>query len=417
MESVAQSFETLIDPVTPDAFFKDYWEKQHLHLERNRPSLYDDLFSLGDVDRWILSTRQTDQTDAILVAPPEGTEVSQQRYRAGELPIEVAYEVFTKGYSLVLNRLENTWQPVARLTEMLGQVFCARIGVNAYLTPVGSKTFPVHIDNHDVFILQVYGEKVWQLHEFEHLPIYYLEYREYLKLPSFWNEPGSFPHRAEIRLRPGDLLYIPRGMPHCARAIDSTSLHLTASINPLYWTDFFKAAVEQTCFDVPLLRRALPPRFVSDPEAREAMRRDFLAALALFTEKVSFEETLGVVTRRQIHRQGFPQDGHLAQLLRLAEVALDSRIERRPGILCAVEVSPRQDTCRIRFGPTYVRGPIRLRAAMEFICDHERFRVSDLPGLDDSGKVVLARRLVGSGLLRLDAGAASAPPPAGAGAS
>jgi hypothetical protein len=175
---------------------------------------------------------------------------------------------------------------------------------------------------------------------------------------------------------------------------------LTASINPLYWTDFFKAAVEQACFDVPLLRRALPPRFVSDPEAREAMRLDFSAALALFNEKVSFEETLGVVTRRRIRLQGFPQDGHMAELLRLEEVAIDSPVERRRGLLCAVEVFERQGTCRIRFGPSSVRGPIRLRSALEFVRDHERFRVSELPELDDASRVVLARRLLRAGLLR-----------------
>src|SRR6185295_6362856 len=193
MESIAQSFDKLIAPIGPNAFFNDYWEKQYLHLERNLPGLYDSLFSLCDVDRWILTTSSIDQPNAILVAPPEGTEVSQQRYRAGELPIETAYEVFTKGHSLVLNQLESTWQPISRLTEMLGEVFCARIGVNAYLTPIGSKTFPVHIDNHDVFILQVYGEKVWRLHQFEHLPIYYLEYQQDLKLPPFWSRPGSSP--------------------------------------------------------------------------------------------------------------------------------------------------------------------------------------------------------------------------------
>lgn len=401
MNNTAQCFETLISPIHSQEFFDFYWERQHLHLERNQPGLYDSLFSLRDVDRWILATKTMDEPDGILVTPPEGSGVSVQRYRTGELPVEVAYEAFANGNSLVLNRLESTWQPLSRLTEMLGEVFCARVGVNAYLTPVGSKTFPVHIDNHDVFILQVYGEKVWRLHQFEHLPIYSLEYKQDLKLPSYWSKPGTSPLLAELRLRPGDLLYIPRGMPHCAFAKDAPSLHLTASINPFYWTDFLKAAVEQACFAVPILRRALPPRFVSDPEVREAMRQDFSAVLQSFNQKVSFDETLGVIMRRRIRLQGYPQDGHMAQLLCLQEITIDSQLERRPGILCMVESSDQHDTCRIRFGASYVRGPGRLRAAMEFVRDHERFQVSELPGLDDPGKLVLARRLVRTGLLRL----------------
>ena len=408
MESITQSFEKLIAPVDPSEFFKRYWERQYLHLERDQPGLYDHLFSIDDVDRWILATSTLDRADAILVAAPEGSEISMQKYRAGELPIEVAYDNFATGHSLVLNQLESTWQPLSRLTEMLGEVFCARIGVNAYLTPVGSKTFPVHIDNHDAFILQVDGEKVWQLHQFEHLPVFYLEYKQDLKLPSYWNRPATFPFLVELRLRPGDLLYIPRGMPHCAVAKDAPSLHLTASINPLYWTDFLKAAVEQACFDAPILRRALPPRFVSAPEVREEMRRDFSTALESFNEKVSFEDTLGVVMRRRVRLHGYPQDGHLGQLLRLAEVTVGSLVERRPGILCMVESSDQQGVCRIRFGAGYVEGPHRLRATMEFVRDHESFRVSELPGLDDQGKTVLARRLVRAGLLRLTEDRASA---------
>jgi hypothetical protein len=39
---------------------------------------------------------------------------------------------------------------------------------------------------------------------------------------------------------------------------------------------------------------------------------------------------------------------------------------------------------------------------MEFVRDHERFRVGDLaPWLDDTSRLVVARRLVREGLLRI----------------
>ena len=56
-------------------------------------------------------------------------------------------------------------------------------------------------------------------------------------------------------------------MPHCAIARDTTSLHLTISVTPLYWFDFLKAAVEQTLVAAPELRKSLPPGFVQRPDS------------------------------------------------------------------------------------------------------------------------------------------------------
>lgn len=405
MASIAESFASLIAPVTRDEFLASYWEKRYLHLERNRLGLYDDLFGLKDIDRWILATR-TGEADGILVVPPEGSEVSLQRYRTGEFAADKAYEAVADGHSLILNQLEKTWPPLAPLLSMLGEVFCARIGVNAYLTPVGSKAFPVHVDNHDAFILQVFGEKVWQIHALEHLPVssHSLEYKQDLVIPPLWDSPGAAPHLAELRLRPGDLLYIPRGMPHCAVARDAPSLHLTVSINAMYWLDFLKTAVEQACFSIPALRRSLPPRFVSDPQIREGMRHEFGAALESFLEQASFEATLAAVMRRRVRLQGYPQDGHISQLLRLDEVTENSLLEHRPGLLCMVDCMSGQGTCKLRFGGGYLQGPVRLRPAMEFVRDHLSFRAADLPGLDAGGGVILVRRLVRMGLLRLAVG-------------
>lgn len=399
MTDCTSTLENFLAPVSADDFFTNYWERDRLHISRRRSGLYDALFSLQDVDRWLASTKIND-ADALVLAAPEGADSGKRQCRPGEIAMEEIYDLFAKGYSLVLNRLEETWPPLARLREMLGGVFCGDIGINVYLTPLGSRTFPVHIDSHDVFVLQVYGTKLWRLHEFEHLPIMRLDYRKDLNYPTYWSHPERAPLLQELCLETGDLLYIPRGMPHCAIARDEPSLHLTVSINPLYWTDFFKAAVEQASFDAASLRRALPPRFVGDPEARESMRATFDKAFAEFKQHISFDDTLTVLSRRRIRAQGFPQDGHLAHLLRLGELTNDSELERRPNILCMVEFSEEYGVSSIRFGAAHVRGPKHLRRAFELIRDRQRFRVAELPGLDPGSQLTLVRRLMREGLLR-----------------
>ncbi len=398
MRSSKDFFANLITPLAPEEFFSGYWERDYLHLERDQSGLYDDFFSLGDVDRWLLSTRTGDPDGALLV-PPGGSDVSVQRFRAGELPVHRAYEALADGHTLILNQIERSWPKLSRLVECLGEVFCARIGVNAYLTPQGSRAFPLHIDSQDSFILQVSGEKVWQLHDLAHLPAQ-LEYGQDLAAAPLWDRLEAVPRRAEICLRPGDLLYLPRGMPHCAVARDASSLHLTVSITCFHWVDLLKVAVEQASFATPSLRRVLPPSFVSERSIQEAMREGFAEVLRAFEANAAFEPTLAAILRRRLRLQGYPQDGHMEQVLRLSELTGTSQLERRPGVLVMVDIAPEKDACRLRFAGSFVQGPERLRRAMEFVRDRERLRVDELPGIDPQGQIIFARRLVRLGLLR-----------------
>jgi hypothetical protein len=286
------------------------------------------------------------------------------------------------------------------LVKALGKAFAANIGVNMYLTPKGSRTFSLHTDDHDVFVLQVQGEKIWRLHELRNLTVMRLDYKPDLAFTPEWGESRlEGPLLTELTMRPGDVLYVPRGMPHCAVAKDSTSLHLTVSITPLYWMDFLKAAVEQAAVHASALRRALPVGFVEQPEAVEAMHREFFEVMRTFQEKLSFDATVDVLTRNRVRIHGYPQDGHFAQLNALESLGLDSELERRAGILCAVHHFEDKFS-NIRFGTRHVRGPARLRQAFEFIRDTERFRVSEVPGLDDQSRLVITRRLIREGLLR-----------------
>jgi len=393
------SFNDLIAPMTSSEFVSNYWEQKFYHNATKDLHTFESLFSLGDVDRWLTSTR-TGESDSLMLIPSDAEEGGTRRYRPRDLTIDQVYESFSRGCSVVLNHLEDSWPPILRFVKELGRTFCADVGVNAYLTPHSSQAFPTHIDDHDVFVLQVYGEKVWHLYELTLLPIQRLDFKRQLAFTSAWGESRlQKPQIAEIRLRPGDVLYVPRGMPHHALAKDSTSLHLTFSVVPLFWTDFLKAAVEQASVHVPELRRSLPPGFVNGEATDEIMLRTFKSVLGAFQENLSFEEAFGVVQRHCVRKQGFTSDGHFIHLDRLAELALDSLLERRTGLLCTVDTTE-YGFSNIRFGSQHVRAPARLRRALEFIRDAALFRVSEIPELDDQSRLVLARRLIREGLLR-----------------
>jgi len=400
MARAAHDFESLISPLIPQEFFAEYWEKKHLHIQRSQEGFYETIFSLDDVDRWIMLTR-TGSLNSIKVMPPEISPGGVRSYRPQDVSIDVLYDYFAQGHSIVLNNLQDSWLPLTQVVERLQAALCADIGVNAYLTPQGSQTLPVHLDDHDVLILQVYGEKIWRLHTLEMLSVRRLDYKKDLLYPPSWGPKRlETPLLEELRLEPGDLLYIPRGMPHCAKARDSASFHLTVSINPLYWTDFLQAAVEQASVHAAHLRQALPIGFVNDSAAGAAMARQFVEVLRAFNESVSFDEAMEVVKRSRVRSCGFPRDGHFTQLAELQKIKTGTMVKRRASILCMVESADHQSA--IRFGGREVRGPANLRQALEFICNiQEAFQVAEIPGLDDPSKLVLARRLVREGLLRL----------------
>lgn len=98
-------------------------------------------------------------------------------------------------------------------------VFQIDFSVNAYLGQDGSKGFGMHRDNHDVFIWQQSGRKLWEVRD---------QYNEQVIL--------------QVLLPPGGLLYIPQGYFHAAQTpAGEESLHLTMGFNRP-WGDFREKA-------------------------------------------------------------------------------------------------------------------------------------------------------------------------------
>src|SRR5205814_2308748 len=113
-----------------------------------------------------------------------------------------------------------------------------------------SQGLAVHHDTHDVFVLQVAGEKRWLVYEpaFE-LPLKDQRYAKEM------GEPAEPVH--DVTLGPGDTLYLPRGWLHQALTSQSDSLHLTIGVNVYTWIDAFRAAVETLADDV-AFRHSVP---------------------------------------------------------------------------------------------------------------------------------------------------------------
>lgn len=184
---------------------------------------------------------------------------------------------FAAGATIVLQGLHRLWPPLIDFTRALVDELGHPAQVNAYVTPASSRGFDPHYDVHDVFVLQIAGEKHWRIHA----PVH----------PDPLSSQPWGDHRADVAreaqnepvidavLRPGDALYLPRGWIHSAVALGGTSVHLTIGVSAFTRADVVRALVS-SLDEVAALRGSLPLGIdLSDPEALRPVVDETVAEL------------------------------------------------------------------------------------------------------------------------------------------
>ncbi|HJW60902.1 MAG TPA: cupin domain-containing protein, partial [Actinomycetota bacterium] len=286
------------------------------------------------------------------------------------------YELFYGGATVVLQSLHRFWPPLARFGRDLELALTHPVQVNAYVTPPASQGLGVHHDDHDVFVLQVYGRKRWDVHD---------------------PDGGPKDQLIVAELAPGDCLYIPQRFPHAAWTVDTASVHLTVGVVPTTWGDVLRravvAAVEDGLSDTPL-----PAGYATDPAALTAGVADQLGEVRRRLDKLD----PGAIALAAADRfwSGRPPilTGQLQQLLALEDIGEDTAVRRRPGAGCRLR--QRGDRLEVLLGDRTLHMPARLAPAMGAILAGDRLVVGDLAGLlDPPSRLVLVRRLVREGLL------------------
>ena len=146
---------------------------------------------------------------------------------------------------------------------------CTGVQANAYLTPPGAQGFRVHYDTHDVLVLQVEGEKAWRVWPGQPLP-------HPTRRTPWQREMTPEGEPAGLTLRPGEVLYLPRGTLHDARGqAGAASLHLTIGLLEPSWADAMRLLLDRLEATRPELREPFPSWRLAEPAAAPAL----LAAL------------------------------------------------------------------------------------------------------------------------------------------
>ncbi|MCZ7589809.1 MAG: cupin domain-containing protein [Gaiella sp.] len=381
-----------LDPVGAETFLAEHWEQRPLVVPRAEPGRFDDLLSEADVERLVCGTairypgfRLVREGSQIAVGAYT-SDVSWRPPFTGTAEVPRVLAEWDAGATIVLQALHVNWHPLAVFCRLLEDALGRGVQANAYYTPSGSQGFGVHHDTHDVLVLQVAGEKRWKLYDpLLELPLKHQRYAAAL------GEHG--PPTDDLGLRAGDTLYLPRGWLHEAETSEVDSLHLTIGVAAHTWHDAASAALA-TLEDEPAFRGDVA-RGKGDGLA-ELLAERLDPGLAERRRRRRF-----VQTRRPIREDG------LSQLRALERLDTATPLERRETVIADLDEDG--DGFALVFEGKEIRFPRHagpeLRACFEA---EEPFRPDALPGeLDAEGRLVLVRRLVREGFLRvvLDEGA------------
>jgi len=379
-----------IEPVELGEFLAEFWERRPLTVARDEPGRFDDLLSPAELDRLLCSGGLRYPAFRLVKA---GAQLAFSDYTvdvpwrplpfAGTADVDRVLAEFAGGATIVLQGLHLHHPPLARFCRALEQVLGHPAQANAYSTPRASQGLGVHHDTHDVLCLQVAGEKRWLVYE----PVLELPLRQQ-RYSAEMGGPGEAV--LDLVLRPGDTLYLPRGWLHEALTSETDSLHLTIGLNAHTWIDAVRAALDDCAGELAFRR--------SVPESGETAD-DLLALLAerLRPEKVARRRRDRLLrTRRSI------REAEIAELRALDDLGPATEVRRRGTVIADVRAG---DDLRLVFEGKELVFPGRVREEVEFVAAAEAsFSALDLPGdLDEEGRLVLLRRLVREGFLRLAA--------------
>ncbi len=375
---------TALDLLSGDAqtFLDKVWASR-VHVHQADPAALAGLLSLDDVDQ--LLTASGLRTPALRVAQdgsvcPAATFTRTATIAGspmtGLVDARKVLAMYDDGATLVLQGLHRYWPPLTILVRQLELALGHPCQANAYLTPPGSQGFARHRDTHDVFVFQTHGHKHWEI-----------------------VEDGQ--ERAVV-LEPGLSMYLPTGTPHSARSQEAASLHVTIGVNLLTWRDLLKQQTERLLaderYDAPL-----PAGFLDDPDRLAAPLADELAdhvgrLAGLRPEKVAADAVAGFLSDRPPALAGALVDRTLVDAIQD-----DTALERRGTAACLLRPGgSHDDRLSVLLGDRELRMPGFLVGAMEHVRDNPRLTAGDLaPWLDGPSRLVLCRRLVREGLLRV----------------
>jgi lysine-specific demethylase/histidyl-hydroxylase NO66 len=386
----------------PAEFAGEYWSRRPLLARaEDTGNSFTDLLDLAAVDE--LLSRRGLRTPFLRIAK-DGAVVDPARFTspqgagaevADQVSSDAVLRLFAEGSTVVLQGLHRLWPPLIDFAGQLAADLGHPTQVNAYITPPSSRGFSPHYDVHDVFVLQVAGEKHWTIHA----PVLPDPLRTHPWTDRSAEVAAAAEHAPVIDavLRPGDALYLPRGYIHSAVALGEISAHLTIGVHSVTRWGAVESAldlVRTLAADDPALRGSLPLGVdLADPDATAEDVAAVVAGLHRWLDQVDPAAVADALRARTWAQVRPAPVAPLAQSRAAAALTADTALRVRPLLRVQLR-EPAGDRVALVAGRRTHDLPADTAPALATLLSAGELKVGDLPGLTPADQLTLARRLV-----------------------
>ncbi|MGD9507706.1 MAG: cupin domain-containing protein [Geminicoccaceae bacterium] len=363
-------FEDIVAPLGAEKFKRDYLGQKPLHLQGSAEKFHSvmnwDVLNrlLEATPLWTSQTmllildRETIPAPSYCVSTPGREGIGVMRPDP-----EKVQQFLARGATMVLNFIDQFTPELRAFSRALGRELGGTVQANLYLSSKRKQGFNAHFDFHDVFAMHVMGEKTWSVFQGRcEWPI---------KHPMFegWSREQHDQIKGElwrdVTLRPGDLLYLPRGQYHYALADDGPCVHLAWGVTYPIGMDVVSYAFERTAAET-LGRQNLP----HDRDALRARLRELGQLISgILADPKALDDMQGFVSRFS----SVPGDYDLPAIIEQAEMTY--RVKRAG--LRLVSQGGRHGLVR-EGARQAVEIPATMQPQVAWVLDRDRFAKSEL---------------------------------------
>lgn len=296
------SLTELLHPITLENFHADYDDRKPLHIPAGDIAPKRSLLDWARFNQLLNQTSIWNAHNFKLVhngapIPPEQycVEVTTQSGRTLRPSPARVQPLLAMGASIICGDVQDLTPELRAMSNTLSTTFAGLAGANVYCSFGGVHAFETHFDLHHVFAVQVEGEKTWRLYQNRaDAPV---------DLPSDraeahrWFARTRGPLMQEVRMRPGDVLYLPRGWYHDALTTEGASLHVTFSVTPLYGRILFRL-LESAAMQDPQFRAWLRPANEDGGRPLQAQLAALGGKLAALAGSGAFRDEIAMAQER-----------------------------------------------------------------------------------------------------------------------
>ena len=212
-----------------DSFFKNHFGKNYLY-KPNFIENFENIMSLDILDEILSKTNIWNNHNFIMMLDQK--KINFTDYSSPSLDtngqnlrpdVNKVQNLVSRGASIILNDIQKHNLNLLKFVDELQKLTNGRCQANLYFSMASHQAFGPHFDLHDVFAIHFEGEKVWNIYEnTEKSPINHPVF----KLSGDERRKRAGKIIEQVTLKPGDLLYIPRGQYHDALASKNGALHI-----------------------------------------------------------------------------------------------------------------------------------------------------------------------------------------------